>query len=123
MPSKAKQKEFRTSSFELVITKENGDQEIYNKNKNLWLSISNNKLFYLSWENGRLYFFLDKLNKDSQVRNLKLDSINQTLSFEWIGDWEVDEPQFNIIKVHDYYLLRFSKEKEYANIEKIINII
>ena len=106
--------------FKNIIIKKNG-LIIGIKNKSTWLTISTKKLFYLSWPDGRIYFFLDKLSSDSNVKNIQNDSISKTVKFTYDGDWELDNP-FRIVQVNDTYEIEFKESKDWKKIEKTLGV-
>lgn len=92
------------------------------KSKIVWLDITHNLLFYLSWDNGRIYFFIDKLkfNNDNgiKIRDLSCHDQEKSVSFNYKGDWDRDN---GIIQVDDIYEIIFQKDKDYNIVKNIID--
>ena len=87
------------TKFINIVIKKNG-VIIGTKGRGVWLDITDKKLFYLSWTDGRIYFFLDKLDSTLLIKNIQNNSVNKSVSFQYVGEWKTKQAQ--IIKLMIY---------------------
>ena len=100
------------------------DEELIStKNNAKWLSISKN-LIYLSWQEGRIYFFPKDINKEGEkgIKNFVFDDGSQSMDFNWIGTWEDEsDGNFRMYDVNYAFKIVFNKSKDFDNVKEIIN--
>ena len=74
--------------FTDIIIRKNG-KIISRKKKSTWMSVSKGGLIYVSYDKGRFYFFLDKINKDQLIIDDECQK-NKKFQFNYEGTWERD---------------------------------
>lgn len=95
MPRKTTKTELKTKDIKIEVEKEYTEipeifsDEYIDNPKNKYLSIKN-ELFYLSYNEGRLYFGIDskgpKINK--YVKNFSIDDEKHMIIFTYDGPWD-----------------------------------
>lgn len=99
--------------FKDITIKKNG-VVVGTKSRSVWLEISDKGLFYLSWNEGRLYFVLDKMA--AEVKNFQCNNGSQSVTFRWDGEWWVVN---NLTNVNDSYEIIFNSK----DFKKIVNLL
>jgi len=103
-----------------ITIKRNGD--IVGENgDSLWLTISDTgkRLLYLSWDKGRIFFFLYKLTAQTTIKEFHFDSAIGIISFIYEGDWQESETG-KIIQVHDEWEIQLNKKKDIKKVNKLV---
>jgi len=83
------------------------------KTKKNWISISNKGLIYLSWDDGRIYFFPAGI--DDFIRDLKKDDGDNKITFIYYGEWD---NAGNILFQEKKVVVTFLKNNEYKKFIK-----
>lgn len=52
----------------------------HNENKNAWLTVADNSLFYLYWNTGRVYFLLNNPHQD--IQNITINRKTNIMKFD-----------------------------------------
>ena len=84
----------------------------------VWLTISKKGLVYLSWKEGRLYFWLRDVGINTTVSSLQKNAVSKSVSFRWDGEWE-DWQTGGTTTVHDLYEIKFN-DADYRKIDKLL---
>ncbi len=101
--------------FKKIIVMRNG-KNFGTPRRNTWLKCYESSLVYLSWSVGRLYFFADKLKEQKSsvnILDLKCKDNDQSIFFNYVGDWEEENPEYHIKKVNDQYQILFENANDY----------
>jgi len=98
--------------FKDIIIKKNG-VVVGTKSKSVWLEITDKGLFYLSWSDGRLYFFLESMA--NEIKDFKRNDASQSVTFRWDGEWWNEN---SLINVNDSYEVVFNNK----DFKKIISV-
>jgi len=98
--------------FKDIIIKKNG-VVVGTKSKGVWLEITDKGLFYLSWSDDRLYFFLE--NMANEIKDFECNDESQSVIFRWDGEWWDEN---SLMNVNDSYEVVFNNK----DFKKIISV-
>lgn len=93
-----------------------------NKNfffKKCYISITTNKIIYLYWDIGRIYF---KKN-NSIIQNTQFEDNMLLFSFIYKGKWEDETNEFKIVDVNKKICIYFNSFYDYKLFKHIFNFI
>lgn len=95
------------------------DDTVHEKNKKVWLDISKNLLFYLSWNDGRIYFFF---NKDHPaIQNITINRETNIMEFDYKGMWQ--DFQTNLENYSEkHFSIKFHDDYDLVKLVSLVNI-
>lgn len=99
-----------------------GNELKTNKRLSKWINFTEH-MIYLAWEQGRLYYFYDRINNEEGqgVQNFKLDDDEHSICFNWIGEWEDERNNdFKMLNVNYKFKVIIHKLNDFNEIKKII---
>lgn len=106
--------------FKKITIEKNGNV-VGEEDKSVWLDITENNLLYLSWKGGRIYFFVNKLNTQTTIKNFNFDNTTGIISFTYEGPWE-DFQTGTDVQVNDLWKIQLKQQKDIKKVNKILQM-
>jgi hypothetical protein len=99
-----------------IIIKQNGKE--IEESKSNWISVDwisvTESLFYLSWKDGRIYFFIPLKNNNETIKDLFVG--NNCIRFRYEGEWELEVPEYHRELVSYNFEIEFKNFKEFNKV-------